>query len=49
MRSPFLRRRAVLAVLALAHAAAFLGVAQSLLSRRRLALRSGWVMKADDR
>lgn len=49
MHSPFPRRRAVLVVLALAHAAAFLGLAQSLLSRRRLALRSGWVLKADDR
>ena len=43
------RRRAVIVAFAAARLAAFLGLAQALLSRRRLALRSGWVMKADDR
>ena len=49
MHSPFLRRRAVLLAFALARVAALAGLAQALLSRQRLALRSGWVMKADDR
>ncbi len=49
MHSPLLRRRAVLAALALARMAALAGAVQALLARRRLVLRSGWVMKADDR